>query len=110
MHAQPGIVSQREHHLDPRRQLLTGSPGKLIGNAVQATGQRIGLLPQHREEQFVLRHEVPIERPGGQAGALQDRGHRDGAAVRLGQAVVCSVDDALTVIGGRRIGLHDRRL
>ena len=96
--------------LDPRRQLFDRIAGQLVGNAVQATGQRIGLLPQHREEQFILRLEVAIERPGGQTGALQDRGHRDGAAVRLGQAAVCSIDDALAVIGRRRIGLHDRRL
>ena len=110
MHAQPGVVSQCEHHLDPRRQLRHRIAGQLVGDAVQATGQRIALLPQHREEQLVLRREVPVERPGGQTGALQDRGHRDRAAVRLGQAVVCSVDDAVTVVGGRRIGLHDRKL
>ena len=110
VHAQPRVVSQREHHLDPRRQLVDRIAGQLVGDAVQAIGQRIALLPQHREEQLVLRREVPVERPGGQAGALQDRGHRDRAAVRLGQAGVCSVDDALAVVGVRRIGLHDRKL
>jgi hypothetical protein len=28
----------------------------------------------------------------------------------LGQTGVCSIDDAITVIARRRIGLHDRRL
>ena len=105
-----GVVCQVEHHLDPRRQLSDRVAGQLIGNAVQPIGQRIGLLPQHREEQFVLRREMAIERPGRQAGALEDRGHRIGPLWRLGQAAVRSVDDALAVIGGRRIGLHDRRL
>ena len=110
MHAQPWIVSQGEHLLDPGRELFDRITRPLIGNAVQATGQRIALLPQQREEQFVLRLEVTIKRPGGQAGPLQDRDHRNGAAMGLGQTGVCSIDDAITIIGRRCIGLHDRRL
>ncbi len=110
MHSQLWVVGEVEHHLDPRRELVGGTTGRFVGDAVQPPGQEVGLLPQHREEQFVLRREVAVEGPRGQSGALEDRGHRDGATVRLVQTAVGSVDDSLAIIDVRRIWLHDRRL
>ena len=86
----------------------TGAPG-LVGDAVEPIGERVALLPQHRQEQLVLGLEVAVERPGGHPGALQDRGDRDRAGVRLRKATVCRVDDAAAVVVTGGVWLHDRR-
>ena len=73
---------------------------------VQPIGQRVALLPQHRQEQLVLGFEVTIERPRRHPGALQDRGNRDRTAVRLRQTDVGGIDDAAAVVVAGRFGLH----
>ena len=101
------VVDQAEHSDDPFLELLGGTARDVCADAVEPRGQRVGLLAQHRQEQFVLGLEVAVERPRRHPGALQDRGDGDRSAVRLGQAPICSLDDAPAVVavcGG--LGLH----
>ena len=106
MHSRLLVVDQPEHPDDPGLELIGGTARRLCSNAVKALGQRVGLLAQHRQEQFVLGLEVAVERPRRHSGALQDRGNGYRPAVRLGQAAIRSLDDAAAVVAVGGIGLH----
>ena len=108
MHPQLRVVHPAEHLADPLLQLVDGSAG-LVDDAVEPIGERVALLPQHRQEQLVLGLEVTVERPGGYPGALQDRGNRNRTGVRLRQAAVCRIDDAAAVVVTGGVWLHDGR-
>jgi hypothetical protein len=110
VHPQLLVVHPSEHVVDPGLELLDGAARHSIDDAIQAIGERVALLPQHRQEQFVLGREVAIERPGGHPGALQDRGNRDRTGMRFRQAAVGGVDDAAAGVVAGGTWLHGQIL
>ena len=63
MHSRSVVVDQSEHAADPCLELIGRTTRYVRAYPVEPLGQRVGLLAQHRQEQFVLGLEVAVERP-----------------------------------------------
>ena len=100
------VVNQSEHAGDPGPDLIHRAARDLGTDAVKALGQHVGLLAQHRQEQFVLGLEVAVERPRRHTRTLQDRRHWDRTAVRFRQTGIRGIDDASAVITVGGLWLH----
>ena len=74
---------------------------RLIGGRL---GEGAGGLLADRGDDLVLAGEVPVDRPVGQTGLLDDVGHRGAGEPPRGEADACGVDDLLAA----GVEHHDR--